>query len=150
MSIDDALRAKVRQLVSDYVGGQPVPADLTAAPAAIRSGTAVLYLRLINNDPPLVRVFSPLLQKIDCSPELLTELNELNGRLNFIRLFWRDRSVIASTELLAATLDPIELTNACDWLADAADYYDVRLHAQFGGELAFAPPPTSAHPADAP
>ncbi|WP_238012526.1 YbjN domain-containing protein [Dactylosporangium sp. AC04546] len=150
MSIDDALRAKVRGLVTDYLGGQPVPDDLTAAPAAIRSGTAVLYLRLINNDPPLVRVFSPLLRKIECSPELLTELNELNGRLNFIRLFWRDQSVIASTELLAATLDPIELTNACDWLADAADYYDVRLHAQFGGELAFAPPPASAHPADAP
>lgn len=148
MSIDDALRAKVHRLVTDYVGGQPVPADLSAAPAAIRSGTAVIYLRLIANDPPLVRVFSPLLRGLDSSPGLLAELNELNGRLNFIRLFWRDNSVIASSELLASTLDPIELSNACDWLADAADYYDVRLQEQFGGELAFSPPPTSDHPAD--
>ncbi|GAA2600095.1 hypothetical protein GCM10010399_33610 [Dactylosporangium fulvum] len=150
MSIDDALRTKVHRLVTDYVGGQPVPPDLSTAPAAIRSGTAVLYLRLLANDPPLVRIFSPLLRKIDCSSELLAELNDLNGRLNFLRIFWRDQSVIASTELLAATLDPIELSNACDWVADAADYYDVRLRDQFGGELAFSPPPASDHPADRP
>jgi len=150
VSIDDALRTKVHRLVTDYVGGQTVPADLSAEPAAIRSGTAVIYLRLIASDPPLVRVFSPLLRKLECSPELLTELNELNGRINFIRLFWRDRSVIAAGELLASTLDPIELSNACDWLADTSDYYDVRLQNRFGGELAFAPPPASDHPADTP
>ena len=121
--------------MTDYVGGQTVPADLSAEPAAIRSGTAVIYLRLIASDPPLVRVFSPL-------------LNELNGRINFIRLFWRDHSVIAAGELLASTLDPIELSNACDWLADTSDYYDVRLQNRFGGELAFDPPPASDHPAD--
>ncbi|GAA0742992.1 hypothetical protein Drose_36975 [Dactylosporangium roseum] len=146
MSIDDALRAKVHRLVTDYVGGQAVPPDLSTAPVAIRSGTAVLYLRLIANAPPLVRIFSPLLRKIDRSPELLVELNELNGRLNFLRIFWRDQSVIASTELLAETLDPIELSNACDWIADAADYYDERLHDQFGGELAFSPPPAVERP----
>jgi hypothetical protein len=150
VSIDDALRAKVHRLVTNYVGGQAVPADLVTEPAAIRSGTAVIYLRLIANEPPLVRVFSPLLRKLECSPQLLTELNELNSRLNFIRLFWRDNSVIASSELLASTLDPIELSNACDWLADTSDYYDVRLRDRFGGELAFDPSPTSDHPADTP
>src|SRR5437868_4018147 len=34
VSIDDALRAKVHRLVTDYLGGQPVPVDLTAEPAA--------------------------------------------------------------------------------------------------------------------
>jgi hypothetical protein len=142
VSIDDALRAKVHRLVTDYLGGQEVPADLVAEPVAIRSGTAVLYLRLIASEPPLVRVFSPLLRDLGRSPELLTELNELNGRLNFIRLFWRDDRVIAAVEMLASTLDPIELSNACDWLADTADYYDERLRDQFGGQLAFDPAET--------
>lgn len=150
MSIDDGVRARVHRLLSDYLGGQPVPADLSVTPAAIRSGTAVVYLRLVANDPPFVRVFSPLLRRLECSPKLLSELNELNGRLNFVRLFWRDDSVIASYELMAETLDATELGNACDWVADAADYYDVRLRGQFGGELAFTPPPTSQHPADTP
>ncbi|GAA2329384.1 YbjN domain-containing protein [Dactylosporangium sp. NPDC051485] len=140
MSIDDALRAKVHRLVTDYLGGQEVPADLVSRPAAIRSGTAVLYLRLIASEPPLVRVFSPLLRQLERSPELLAELNDLNGRLNFIRLFWRDDCVYAAAEVLASTLDPIELSNACDWVSDTADYYDERLRDQFGGRLAFDPP----------
>lgn len=142
MSIDGALRARVHGLVTDYLGGQDVPADLVAQPVAIRSGTAVVYLRLITSDPPLVRVFSPLLRRLGRSPELLAELNELNGRLNFIRLFWRDDCVIAAAEVLASTLDPIELSNACDWVSDTADYYDERLREQFGGELAFDPDDT--------
>jgi hypothetical protein len=150
VSIDDALHAKVHRLVTAYLGGGSVPADLTAEPAAIRCGTAIVYLRLVAGDRPVLRVFSPLLRRVERSPALLAELNDLNARLNFLRLFWRDRTVYAAAELLARTLDAAELSNACDWISDAADYYDVRLHAQFGGELAFTPPPDSAHPADVP
>lgn len=125
-------------LLTEYLGQEP-PADLVAQPVAIRSGTAVVYLRLIDSTPPLVRVFSPLLRGIGRSPELLAELNDLNGRLNFIRLFWRDDCVMAAVEMLAATLDPIELANACDWVSEVADFYDEPLRDQFGGRLAFEP-----------
>jgi hypothetical protein len=148
VSIDDALRAKVHRLVTDYLGGQPVPVDLTAEPAAIRCGTAIVYLRLVAGERPVLRAFSPLLRRVERSVDLLAELNDLNGRLNFLRLFWRDGTVFAAAELLAATLTATELANVCDWISDAADYYDVRLHDKFGGDLAFTPPPTSAHPAD--
>jgi hypothetical protein len=150
VSTDDALRVKVHRLVTAYVGGQHIPPDLSAEPAAIRCGTAIVYLRLVTSDRPVLRVFSPLLRHTERSPELLAELNELNGRLNFLRLFWRDGTVFAAAELLAGTLTATELSNACDWVSDAADYYDVRLHAQFGGELAFTPPQESNHPADTP
>jgi hypothetical protein len=154
VSIDDALRVKVHRLVRDYVGGDTIPADLTTEPAAIRCGTAIVYLRLVASavatEQPVLRLFSPLLRNVERSPELLDELNDLNGRLNFLRIFWRDATVYAAAELLATTLTASELSNACDWLADAADYYDVRLHARFGGDLAFEPPPASEHPADTP
>ena len=150
MSIDDALHAKVHRLVTAYLGGAATPADLAAEPAAMRCGTAIVYLRLVPNDRPVLRVFSPLLRHVDRSPELLAELNELNSRLNFLRLFWRDGTVYAASELLASTLTATELSNACGWISDAADYYDVRLHEQFGGELAFTPTPDSEHPADTP
>lgn len=124
--------------MASYLDGQPLPADLVAQPAAIRAGTAVLYVRLVDSDPPVVRIFSPLLRHISRSAELLGELNDLNARLNFLRLFWRDETVFAATELLATTLDPVGLANACDSVAETADYYDVRLHARFGGETAYA------------
>jgi Putative bacterial sensory transduction regulator len=139
VAIDSDVCARVRTLLSTYLGGRPLPADLVAEPVAMRCGTAVVYVRLLDADPTVVRVFSPLLRRVESSPGLLTELNELNGRLSFLRLFWRDGSVYAATELLAATLDDSELANACDVLADTADHYDVRLHARFGGELAYGP-----------
>jgi hypothetical protein len=135
--IHEGLRSRVHQLVAGYLAGQPVAADLTAEPAAIRSGTAVVYLRLIDAEPPVVRIFSPLLRQLDRSPELLMELNELNARLSFLRLFWREGTVYAASELLAETLSAAELANACDALADAADYYDERLQPRFGGQTAF-------------
>ncbi len=139
MSIDEALRARVQALLAEYLDGQPFPADLVTEPVAIRAGTAVLYVRLVDCEPAVVRVFSPLLRGLERSPELLVELNELNARLNFLRLFWRDGTVYAASELLAGALDAAELANACDALADIADYYDVRLHARFGGEIAYTP-----------
>ncbi len=137
MSIDHDLRDQVRSLLSGYLGGHPVPTDLTAEPVAIRAGTAVVYVRLVDGEPVVLRVFSPLLREIPRSGELVDELNDLNGRLNFVRVFWREDTVYASCELLAETLDPEELAHACDNVADTADYYDVRLHARFGGLLAF-------------
>lgn len=140
MSLDVGLRAKVRRLVDGYLSGQPVPADLAAEPAVIRCGTAVLYLRLVDAAPPVVRVFSPLLRRVERTPELLQELNDLNARLSFVRLFWRDGTVYAACELLAKTLTSADLTHACDSVADTADYYDERLQPRHGGETAFAEP----------
>lgn len=138
VAIDAGVCARVRELLTSYLGGQPLPADLVAEPVAMRCGTAVVYVRLVEADPVLIRIFSPLLRRVERSPDLLVELNELNARLSFLRLFWRDGSVYAAAEMLAATLDDVELANACDTLADTADHYDVRLHARFGGELAFS------------
>jgi hypothetical protein len=136
--IAPALHERVHTLVADYLGGQPLPDDLVADPVAMQAGTAVVYLRLLDAEPPVVRIFSPLLRDLDVSGALLAELNELNARLTFDRLFWRDRAVYAATERLAETLTATELRHAIDSLADHADYYDVRLHDRFGGVIAFA------------
>src|SRR5262249_19910113 len=144
--IETGVRERVGRLLTEYLTGatpssqeseQGESVDPTEAPVAIRAGTAMVQVRLIDADPPVVRVFSSLLRGVECSAELLAELNEINAHLSFARLFWRDGAVLAATELLATTIDPNELANACDVLCDVADYYDVRLHARFGGELSF-------------
>jgi hypothetical protein len=96
-----------------------------------------VLVRLVDADPPVVRVFSPLLRSLDRSDALLVELNEINAHLDFLRLFWRDRTVYAATELLAGSLDAASLGHACDAVADTSDYYDALLHERHGGQLAY-------------
>ena len=138
MPFDDGLRTRIQNLVSEYLAGPSPKIDIAAEPVAVRCGTAVLYVRLVEAEPPVVRVFSPLLRNIPLSPELLAELNDLNSRLNFQRVFWRDSTVYAACELLADTLTAAEFSHTCDGIADAADYYDERLREKFGGQTAFA------------
>ena len=138
MPFDGGLRARVQNLVSQYLADPVLVVDIAAEPVALRCGTAVLYVRLVEAEPAVVRLFSPLLRHIPTSPELLAELNDLNARLNFQRVFWRDATVYAACELLADTLTAAEFSYACDGVAEAADYYDVRLREKFGGETAFA------------
>lgn len=152
--VDAELRERVTGLLAEYldeagdadpdegcVPGEVDPdqgLDPLEAPVAIRSGTALVLVRLVDAEPALVRVFSPLLREVARSDELLAELNEINAHLSFLRLFWRDDTVFAASELLAASLDLASLANACDALCDLADYYDERLHDRFGGTLAYS------------
>lgn len=137
VSIDVGLRSRIHDLVSGYLNQQPVPVDLVEEPVVIRSGTAAVYLRLVDADPAVLRVFSPLLRGVSATTPLLTELNQLNGRISFLRLFWRDGTVYLAGELLAATLTGADLGMFCDRLADTADYYDEHLRGEFGGSVAF-------------
>jgi hypothetical protein len=143
VTVDPTLAARVASLLADYLdddnadGGGDAP-DPLHAPVAIRSGTAQVLVRLVDADPPLVRVFSPLLRDVPSSSDLLAELNEINSHLAFLRVFWRDNTVFAATELLASSLDATNLTHACDTIADLSDYYDNRLSHRFGGHTAYS------------
>src|SRR5207249_4796666 len=110
VTIETGVRERVGRLLTEYLDGA-VGVDPTERPVAIRAGTAMVQVRLIDADPPVVRVFSSLLRGVECSAELLAELNEINAHLSFARLFWRDGAVLGATELLAATIDPNELAN---------------------------------------
>jgi len=131
------LRERLRELLVEHLEGQLPHGDLVTEPAAVRCGTAIVYIRLIDADPVVLRVFSPLLRGVDRTPELLGELNDLNARLSFLRFFWRDGAVFAATEMLAGSVDRDTLAHAFETVADAADYYDERLEPRFGGEKAY-------------
>jgi hypothetical protein len=141
VSLDDDQRKRVHDLVTAYLGGQVPPGDLVSEPMAVRSGTAIVYIRLIDGDPCLLRIFSPLLRGVPRGGDLLEELNDLNARLSFLRLFWRDDTVYAAMELLADALTDRALGHAVDTVADAADFYDEFLEPRFGGTKAYADRP---------
>jgi hypothetical protein len=144
VTVDPMLAARVAALLGEYLqdeddGGDPdLDVDPLTAPISIQAGTALVLVRLVDAEPPVVRVFSPLLRAVESSADLLAELNEINGHLSFLRLFWRDRTVYAATELLAASVDATSLRHACDGVAELSDYYDERLHERFGGQIAYS------------
>jgi hypothetical protein len=141
VAIDALVRKRVRAVAAAYLGcdieSTPDPAE---EPITVRAGTALLSVRLLGGEQPIIRVYSPLLRNLAASATLLEELNALNAQLSFVRLFWRDDTVFAAYELLAQTIDDHEFAHACDTVADVADYYDERLLASFGGDLAFSSP----------
>lgn len=143
VTVDPTLAARVAALLGQYLqdegdGDDPaLDVDPLTAPISIQAGTALVLVRLVDAEPPVMRVFSPLLRAIESSPDLLAELNEINGHLSFLRLFWRDRTVYAATELLATSVDATSLRHACDGVAELSDYYDERLHQRFGGQIAY-------------
>ena len=138
--MNEALQARVAGLVAAQLhgGASAVPSgDLVTEPAVVRSGTAVVYIRLIDADPPVLRLFSPLLRQVDRTADLLGELNDLNARLSFLRLFWRDDTVFAAAELLAEAVQEDAFAFAFETVADAADFYDEHLEPRFGGQKAY-------------
>jgi hypothetical protein len=85
----------------------------------------LLYLSLIEGDdeagtPDTVHAFAILASGVDPSPELLTELNDLNRHVRFARLYWADGAVYVGDELLLASLDAAELGHACRTVAALA------------------------------
>jgi type III secretion system-like peptide-binding chaperone len=137
VTLDPMLARRVTGLVANYLDDADHDLDIVTEPVAIQAGTAMVLIRLVDADPPVLRVFSPLVRSVERGAELLAELNEINAHLNFLRLFWRDHTIFAATELLAESSDAAAIAHACDAVADLADYYDVRFHDRLGGELAY-------------
>ena len=79
-----------------------------------------------------MHVFAILAHGVDPSPELLTELNDLNRHVRFARLYWADGAVIVGAELLLSTLDAAELGHACRTIAALADRVAPLLEAVHG------------------
>jgi hypothetical protein len=116
----------VSDLVTDQDGDYPC-----------RSGSALVYVRVVDGTPPFVTVFSPILRDIEASPALLTALNDLNLRIRFGRVFWIQRQVIVMTEITGVDVTPDQVALACIELGNLADTLDDVLHGRFGGQTIF-------------
>jgi hypothetical protein len=123
----DLLDVDPSDLERDGDGDYPVPLG----------DDQLLYLSLIKGDddagtPDTVHAFAILATGVDPTPELLTELNDLNRHVRFARLYWADGAVLVGDELLLATLDAAELGHACRTVAALANRVAPLLEAVHG------------------
>lgn len=132
----ESIEGRLTRLLRDYLETDEVLTD-EAGLVPIRYGSAVVFVGLVEGDPPLVHLRSPVLRQVPCSAALLAALNEINSQLGFGRMFWEGDAVFATENLVAHTIDLPELRAACDTLVVFADRHDDLLAARFGGSLAF-------------
>jgi hypothetical protein len=134
MSFED-LKRKLEQLQAELPGSGDLPAAEGDYP--FRWGSALLYVSLIDQEPPLVSVYAGLLSGVGKTDKLCVALNDINAQIKWGRVFWVRNRVIAAADLLAQHLDQAELENAFKAVGKLADRYDHELQQQFGGRLAF-------------
>jgi hypothetical protein len=132
----DRIRPYVEKLLRE---GFSIP-DLQPDPDGdypFRYRTAGYYVRLFDERAPTLQLFSVVVRDIKRTPKLLGKLNDINAGATFVRVYWVNHQVIASTELVADTLDAEELGNACNIVGRVADAIGRGLVADFGGHVLF-------------
>ena len=134
----DIIRPYLEKLIGQWLE-VPVIATDDQGRYHVRVGTSGFIVELVDFEPTLVRMWSPVVMGIEKSVELLETLNGLNGNGLGLRVFYLDEKVILATELVAETLDARELHFACHMLAGAAERLGPELVALYGGATLFEP-----------
>ncbi|MBK9063930.1 MAG: YbjN domain-containing protein [Acidobacteria bacterium] len=103
---------------------------------ALRFGSAAVYVRVLD-DPPCVRMFSPVLEDVEADDRLLDRLNELNAEMRLARFFVVEGRVIVAAEMFVAPFVAEHVKRACVVVGSLADEFGGMLQKEFGGRRAF-------------
>ena len=134
------VRTMVEQTLKAWLHTEHLVVD-TDGDWPIRLGSSMTFLRVADGLPPALQAFSVLVRDINATADLLSELNMINSRLRYVRVFAIDRAVVASLELPAVGLTPEAVVFACTELGNVADHLDDQLKGHFGGTLMFESSP---------
>ncbi len=97
------------------------------------AGTEV-YGRFVPGDVSVLQVFAVVLADVSPDPALLSELNDQNASLRFVRTFAVGGQVLVECDLIAGTLDPEELSEAFAGCRRTAEELGPMLSAVYGGQ----------------
>jgi len=102
----------------------------------LRHRSTPIYGRLLaDSEPPTLQVFAVLMRNIDASPELLTELNDLNTNSIYERVFHIDGQILAEVDLDARNLDVDQLRLAVRRIERVAGEIIPTLALVLGGDV---------------
>jgi Putative bacterial sensory transduction regulator len=134
------VRALVEASVKSFLHLAEVKVD-DEGDIPIRMGSAMVFIRVVDGQPPLVQVFAPVIWGIPPSPEVLEAVNDINLRIRFGRVMWTGREVIAGMELSAARISADDIGFACLQVGSIADHFDDELRLRFAGATLFGTTP---------
>ena len=92
-----------------------------------------VYARYTSGSPSFLTIFANVLYDVAETPELLAELNKLNGNARPAKVVLADGVVTVCGSLVAATIDAPEVAALVGEVRDVADGLGPTLAAYFGG-----------------
>jgi hypothetical protein len=132
----EIIRPYIERLIGQWLEG-PITATDDEGRYHVRVDTSGFIVEIVDYEPTLVRLWSPVVTGVEKSVELLDTLNGLNASGLGLRAFHVDDKVVLATELVAETLDAREMHFACHLLAGAAERLGPELVALYGGQTLF-------------
>ncbi len=133
----DMVTSHVETLIERITGIEKATAD-HEGDYPVRYRDARYFVRVAGNDErPIVRVFSTVVDGIEAGPELYETINDINSRLGFCRCFWVNGQVLIEAEHLGLTIKTQDFSELAENVASASDYFGPKLVESFGGNLAF-------------
>jgi hypothetical protein len=104
------VRACTESLLKQVVDTDRVQADADGD-YPVRYESALYYVRIEvgRKDDPVVQVFAIAVNGVDPTPDLYEELNNINSRLRFARVFWVRDQVLIESELTGDSMSILGL-----------------------------------------
>lgn len=133
----------VRDLIERMTGTRPEPDHDGDLPVHFHG--ALFFVRIVGPANPWVQVFSVAVADLDPSPELMSMLNDINGRIHFARSFLVHGQVIIEAEIWADDVNPTNFLYACQNVAAATDAFAPAILKAFGGRPLFEESKTEAY-----
>src|SRR3954453_18989845 len=138
MSYDQVLHHHVQRCLERDLGIPRMDADDDGDYGAIVDGQIVWVRPMLDESPPLVRVWMTALRGAKKSAALLTEINDINVGLNQVRCVLLGKAVVVTAEAELESIEPGELGRLVTLVAHTAEHVGELIHAVFGGELPFS------------
>jgi len=135
----ETLRKLVLEAIREGSGIADLELDVDGD-VPVRFGSASVYVRVFGK-PLGVGVFSAVLRDVEIDDALVGRINALNSELLYARLFARDGTVLAASEVFAAPFVPEHVTRVCEQVGSLADELGGTLQKEFGGRRAFEEAP---------
>jgi hypothetical protein len=132
----DVTEAYVESLLRKMIGSQQVVPDADGD-YPVKHGSAQFYVRVVDGARADVQVFAVAVDGVESSAELLAEINELNTKVRFARVFHVRGQVLVEADLVGDSVEPSSFYTACDTVGGITDQVGPGLAAQYGGRTAF-------------
>jgi hypothetical protein len=132
----DVVTAYVESLLRQVTGSERIVADHDGD-YPVRYRSAKYYIRVVGDGHADVQVFAVAVDKVEATPQLLADINDLNTEVRFARVFHVLGQVLVEADLLGEAIDPPSFHTACDMVAYVTDHIGPQLAAKHGGRTSF-------------
>ena len=128
------LRRHVETVITEAYGYLSANLDESGAYPLVRYGHDITATLDYDSEPAMLGIHAVLLDDIEATPLLMSELNDLNARRTLVRIFHRDGKILAESDHPAHTLDAHELRASVEHILRISKDVVPTLSAVLGGQ----------------